>query len=350
MFGLIVVIGGPSEALPEAAHQRETPDHAITDVSVVLLGNLRSCALDAEAPELPAVTRAARPIGLVVDTIAGTHGPCWRLWFGRSGACCDYILSADCRTLWARWNERVDEAAVVRLLFDTVLAWTARLQGKLCLHASAAASVSTSTAASDGHAIAVLAPSGSGKSTIASALARWAEWRVLSDDTAVVTPDDQGHVVHPGRPYLRLDSASVAAVAAPRHDVVLDEDKYRVIAHGTNEHDVETAARRLTAMYVLRRECGIARPEIRPCSLADAAGLVTANLYPPALPRDHERQRHDHALVTRLLHDVPCRMLTIPNALTELPAVCETLIHDVRMLRPDQAGHMATSFSIPAIT
>jgi hypothetical protein len=313
-FGLTISVVWPSNL------SKARPISQITaDAEVFLLGGLRSFSLCDEIPALPPVIDVPCTTGLYFHRLEGTRGPCWRLWFGGPEACCDYIWSADYRKIWVRWSERSDVDKVVELLFDTVMAWTARLRGNLCLHASVVASANA--------AITILAPSGSGKSTLAASLARWHDWSILSDDTAVLAEDHAGYIVHPGRPYLRMDATALTALAYEDHGTTPDADKLRVpLGAGTLRfHD---AAQRLIRVYILERG-RVAQPTIETCSLVDAAGALSANLYPAALKPDHDRRIREHFLVTRLLQHVPCRVLRIPDALTELPMVSEAIVRDV---------------------
>lgn len=313
-----------------------------TDVTAFFWGETPLKLVTDKIPELPSVTDAPRTTGLSVQQLQGEDGPCWRLWFGDGTACCDYVFSTDLRTILVRWNADCDIEQVTQLFLDTVLAWTARFQGKLCLHASVPVLAIG--------AVAIVAPSGSGKSTLAAALASWHQGSILSDDTAVVTVHERGtahgHVVHSGRPHVRLDDASLSAIAYGGFTTTRYDDKYYIPldALPTTSHALrfEPDAHSLRALYFIRRDATVTRPVIMPCSLADAAGALAANLYPSQFPQRSDQKVEDHTAIVRLLGDVSCRSLIVPDTLTALSAVCTAVTRDVAAIVKPLSVHTTT--------
>lgn len=108
--------------------------------------------------------------------------------------------------VWGRWTTPGGFAHLEALLMGPILGTALRLQGRCALHASAVVV--------DGQAILLLGPKGAGKSTTAATLSGLG-CPVLTDDIAAFTLPDDGVLVHPGYPRLRLREEAVPLVQAP---------------------------------------------------------------------------------------------------------------------------------------
>ena len=119
-------------------------------------------------------------------------------------------------------------ATIEQLLVDQVIPHVMQLQGRLCLHASAAALA--------GRVVGFLGPAGSGKSTMTAALCERQATLVTDDGLAVAAASDE-ICVYPGYPSVRLwpdsadaifDDPSQFSPASPR------TSKLRVVGQGAS--------------------------------------------------------------------------------------------------------------------
>jgi len=150
-----------------------------------------------------------------------------------------------------------DEVALREALLGPAIATALQQRGLLVLHGSA-------VAVGD-RAVALLAHSGAGKSTLAAAL-----WRrghpFLADDLVVLDVRDEGIVLWPAFPQVKLTAAAIrrlAGVAPPACAAADVAGRKRWLATG----EAVAAALPLAAILLLERHRGA--PQIRPLSPRD---------------------------------------------------------------------------------
>jgi len=106
-----------------------------------------------------------------------------------------FSVSADGRQVAGRAYGARSAATIEHLYISQVLPLASSLQGRILLHGGVVRITN--------FAIAFVAPSGSGKSTLTASFAK-ARWQYLSDDSFEITALENGFVVHPGHPSIRL--------------------------------------------------------------------------------------------------------------------------------------------------
>jgi hypothetical protein len=148
------------------------------------------------------------------EVYATTHGdpprPFWTVYrrdgrfLVRVHRFADFFVAADGSQITCQPHPATSDAVVDQLLADLVLPRVLHLQGRPCLHASAAALAS-------GSVVALVAPSGSGKSTLCAALtARGA--RMLCDDALAPVVRHDGIRLASAYPSVRVWPDSAEAV------------------------------------------------------------------------------------------------------------------------------------------
>lgn len=118
----------------------------------------------------------------------------------------DFVVSADGRAVTCYAVPEVPDDTVRHLFLNQVLPLALCKQGQLVFHASAVEI--------PGGCMAFVAESGRGKSTLAASFAVNGV-RFLTDDSLVIEPTPDGHMVLPSHPSIRLWEDSEAALIQP---------------------------------------------------------------------------------------------------------------------------------------
>lgn len=239
----------------------------------------------------------------------------------------DFVIDPAGREVWVVWPEHLTIDDMSSYLLGPVMGFVLRLQGRVCLHASAIAI--------HGRALALIGAPGAGKSTTAAAFAVNG-WPVLSDDVVPLTEDDGGFDASPGYPRLRLWPQAVAALgglsaAAPGLPVGRGERRYHLdlIESG---YEFQTAPLPLWAVYVLEDRTD--DPEALAFSPLTGnvalIALVTHSFASSLL--DRAMRAHDLATLARLAETVPIRSVRPYADLNRLPALVEAILADFESL------------------
>ncbi len=254
--------------------------------------------------------------GVRVTRLAdGTH---YRFTYG-DGTC--IVVDAQGSRVWAMGADGATIEDTATYLLGPTLGFVLRLRGITCLHASAIAV--------DGKAIAFAGAAGAGKSTTAAAFAQRG-FPVLTDDVAPLREEASGFEIQPAYPRLRLwpDSAESlfgSPEALPRitptwdkRFVDLNQPQFSFL-----QHPLE-----LAAIYVLAPR--VARsPTVEELDPRSALMALVPQTYSTHLLNGIQRAR-EFDLLARLAKSVPVRLLTPGADFAGMPALCETILRDLR--------------------
>jgi hypothetical protein len=143
-----------------------------------------------------------------------------------------FLVSASGGEVDAWWEEPLTDVDTADYLLGGVLAFIARLRGRVPVHASAVVIQE--------QAILFAGAAGAGKSTIASAFAVLG-YPVLSDDVVVIDDSSGGVVAYPSRARLSLWPDSAASLfstqSLPAHSPVYAKRRLDLLEHGYRFHE-----------------------------------------------------------------------------------------------------------------
>jgi len=296
------------------------PDTADVDLVVHLLGASRRNGQKIELTHHVSADKAIR-----FHSFDTADGRSQRFASETSRGRVEFFFGEGAREMRVSWTEEAPADEVLSLLFNSMLAWAARISGRICLHAS--------VVARDGHAIAFVAPSGSGKSTIAACLIERG-YAGMSDDAAALTHDGERFCVNPGLPQLGLRHPSLEALprfrAAPSIETD-DKRRYALMASDpSHQLRFQNRVLPLATIYFLRRAASCDVPEVRPSKAPDAIAILMRNFYPaskrPTKIANAARQAAD---LSSLVKSVRCRHLLIPDDVAKLPSTADGIVEDI---------------------
>ncbi|MDI5934176.1 hypothetical protein [Halomonas kalidii] len=121
-------------------------------------------------------------------------------------------------------------------------------------------------------------PSGSGKSTLAAWLHFNEGWPLVSDDVAVIKPDDTSPYLYPGPTRIKLWKDALGALGIQRCGLVRDltrVDKYHIAL----ERSFQPRPHRLRALVVLQRAEKGEKASLSPVKGVEAFKAIMATLY-----------------------------------------------------------------------
>lgn len=209
-------------------------------------------------------------------------------------------------------------------LLGPVMGVVLRLQGIVCLHASAVAV--------DGRAIALVGISGAGKSTTAAAFARLG-YPVLTDDVLALTDCIDHFLVRPAYPQVRLWPESVAGLfgsadALPR--MMPGWDK-RFLSLQQPGYRFQSESLQLAGLYFLEpRGKSNHASAIEAVNPAEALMTLVSDSFATNF-QDKPRRAVEFDLLGRLVATIPLRRISAPDNLAEIDNLCRAIAQDVRV-------------------
>lgn len=219
-------------------------------------------------------------------------------------------------------DQRVEDVSAC--LLGPVMGVVLRLQGIVCLHASAVAV--------DGRAIALVGVSGAGKSTTAAAFARLG-YPVLTDDVLALTDCISHFLVRPAYPRVRLWPQSVAGLfgsadALPR---MMPGWNKRFLSLQQPGYRFQSEPLPLAALYFLvprgKNKHVSAVEAVNP---AEALMALVSDSFATNF-QDKPRRAAEFDLLSRLVATISLRRISAPDDLARIDDLCSAIAQDVRI-------------------
>ena len=231
------------------------------------------------------------------------------------------VVDAKGSQVWAMGADGATIEDTATYLLGPTLGFVLRLRGVTCLHASAVAV--------DGKAVAFTGAAGAGKSTTAAAFAQLG-FPVLTDDIAPLREGAGGFEIQPAYPRLRLwpDSAQSlfgSPEALPRITPTWDK---RYLDLNQPQFSFVQHPLELAAIYVLAPRA-TRSPAVERLDSKAALMALVPETYSTRLLSGAQRAR-EFDVLARLVEHVPVRLLTPGADLASMPALCETILRDLR--------------------
>lgn len=233
----------------------------------------------------------------------------------------EFIVDQDAARIDVRWEAPLTDADVAIYLLGPVLGFVMRLRGIVPLHASAVVI--------GGRAIVFAGDAGAGKSTTAAAFAALG-YPVLSDDVVPIVPLDDGVLACPSHPRVTIWPESVEALfgsADALPALTATYDKRYLELEGRYRYQRTPVP--IEVIYVLNERapaCG--RHSVRGLSPRAAMMALVSHTYGNYLLDDLMRAS-EFDLLSRVASRIPVRDLTVGQAISDLPRVCEDLARTV---------------------
>lgn len=189
----------------------------------------------------------------------------------------------------------------------------------------------------DGFAVAFLGPKGAGKSTLAAVMMRRG-YPLVSDDILAIEHTEDGFVVQPGLPEIRLRSDQIGEITGDAEPAAGDSDRSgpRKIYLGVNGGGFAGASgpRPLACMYLPERTRSTAGgpPAIEGVSGRKAARAILKNTLLPRLVSAMGLASARLDFASRLAARTAVRRLVYPSDLSGLRNVAEAVLNDLRGL------------------
>ena len=236
----------------------------------------------------------------------------------------EFVLDMDGSRVRARWPEELTIDDIGPYLLGPILGFVLRLRGTTCLHASA---VSV-----EDRAVVLVGPPGAGKSTTAAAFARLG-FPVISDDKVALTLDEEGFLVQPGYPWLRLWRSSVEALfgtedALPR--IAPDDPHWnkQFLDVSRPPYRFRSTPAAPSAVYILaQRSVDEAAPRLLDRPSPEKLLLLVGNTYMNYVLDSSVRQR-EFEMLGRLLRNVPVRVIAPHASADRVFDMCSLILGD----------------------
>lgn len=235
------------------------------------------------------------------------------------------------REIWGDWPEDYSLEDACTYLMGPVIAFTLRLRGVTCLHAS--------SVAVNGQAIALTGQCGAGKSTTAAAFARLG-YSVLADDVTVLDDDGGQFRVQPGYPRVNLWPDSVHALFGSEDALphITPTWGKRYLPLDRKEHKFQATPLPLSAIYILsEHEPSLTSPIVEELAARDAFMKLVTNTYVNYL-LDGEMRAREFDLLGRIVAGVPVRRVRPAADSSKIFALCEAISADARQLMAHQSS------------
>jgi hypothetical protein len=227
-----------------------------------------------------------------------------------------FLVSRSGGEVDAWWDEPLTDVDVADYLLGGVVAFIARLRGRVPIHASAVVI--------DDQAVLFAGAAGAGKSSIASAFAVLG-YPVLSDDVVVIDDASGGLMGYPSRARLSLwpDSAMslFSQTSLPTHSPVYAKHRLDLLEHGYCFHERPV---RVGAVSILAGRSTSHGPTIRALRPQTALMNLVSHTYANYL-LDASMRAREFDVLGRLAETVVVNELSLSADLARLVSDCRCL-------------------------
>ncbi len=249
------------------------------------------------------------------------------VWTGSTGAHrllyrdgTEFLIHENATRVAVNWLDPLTAEDAAVYLLGPVLGFVMRLRGIVPLHASAVTIGSG--------AVVFTGEAGAGKSTIAGAFAALG-YRVLSDDLLPLVEKDGLILAHPSYPRLTMWPDSAAALFGSLDELPsltpTYDKRYLDLQSGHNFQDVPLT---MDVIFVLagreRALTGVTVQSLRPQA---ALMSLVVNTYGNYLLDETMRAR-EFDLLSRIVQNVPVRLVSFEEDIDHLPESCQRLIEE----------------------
>jgi hypothetical protein len=240
-----------------------------------------------------------------------------------------FLVSASGREVDAWWEEPLTDVDAADYLLGGVLAFIARLRGRVPVHASAVVI--------HDQAILFAGAAGAGKSSIASAFAVLG-YPVLSDDVVVIDDSSGGVVAYPSRARLSLWPDSAASLfstkSLPAHSPVYAKRRLDLVDHGYHFHERPVPVG--TICVLASRGASTHGPTIRVLRPQAALMNLVSHTYGNYL-LDASMRAREFDVLGRIAESVHVSELSLGASLDELVSDCRSLADRLALQSATQA-------------
>jgi hypothetical protein len=239
-----------------------------------------------------------------------------------------YTLSKNGNNLKINYYPASDLETIVNLLYHPVMAYVARLNGRICLHAN--------VILINGKAVAFLGESGAGKSTLSTYLCKTGH-QVFSDDVCALTEESGLYNVWPGQPRLRINLKTLEEICGTDIEsevVFISERKAenpKVYFGKLPDNKTENAPVQLDAIYILgARRKELTLPVISKPESTEAVKLLLSNRSATEIMEPQDRAR-EFSFLCGLVKQVKVKKIECPDNLTLLNVTTDSIIKDLKL-------------------
>jgi len=236
-----------------------------------------------------------------------------------------FWLDPEGSNVWISWPDSCSFEDVATYLLGPVLGVLLRLQGTVCLHASAIAL--------EGQSVAFVGPPGAGKSTTAAILAQRG-CSIVSDDVVALAEERGAFCILPAYPYLCLLPDSVAMLYGSEERLprfIPEWEKRRLAAGKLGKEKIrfEKRALPLAGIYLLDQRTSNSDPNIALVSQRTALMMLVANSYATRI-LNREMRREEFDVLGRLVASVGIRSLKMPQDGNGFQALHDLIREDIQ--------------------
>lgn len=233
-----------------------------------------------------------------------------------------FVISEHATHVWAKTPPDQTTEDTAAYFLGPIIGAVLRMRGVMCLHASAVAI--------NNRAVAFVGVSGAGKSTTAAAFAKLG-YHVLSDDILALTDYQDGFLVRPAYPRVRLWPESAAGLFGSADMLPCMTPNWSKRFLGLNEpgYEFQSEPLELTAIYFLGPRMALGSGGIVVEDVAPAAALMALLSDSYAANYVYKPFRaHEFEVLSRLVQFVPCRRISAVDDFARVDEFCDGIMQD----------------------